>query len=164
MTPLKYDALKRAMIEALVADPDDTGTHSAFADLMVEHGDPADVARGEFIAVQLALEDTSRSPEERKRLAAREKELLEAHQREWLGELAPFLIDGEVRGYEAAHCGHTQFPVFNTTRPAYLPVASSYESASAKPSSSQSGDVRVDSTASTRTLRSRRRVMYGYLQ
>jgi uncharacterized protein (TIGR02996 family) len=117
VTQDKYEALKRSMEAALAADPDDLGTHSAYADLLEENSDP----RGEFIRVQLALEDESLPARERNRLAKRERELLEAHQREWLGELARFLIDGEVSAYEAAHGGHTEFPVFRTTRPAWLP-------------------------------------------
>jgi uncharacterized protein (TIGR02996 family) len=102
---------------ALADDPDDLDTHLAYADLLAENGDP----RGEFIQVQLALEDESKPARERKCLAKRERELLDAHQREWLGALARFLIDGEVPGYEAAAGGHTEFPVFRTTRPAWLP-------------------------------------------
>jgi hypothetical protein len=43
--------------------------------------------------VQLALEDESRSSAERKRLQTREKELLEKHERDWLGILAPHFLD-----------------------------------------------------------------------
>jgi hypothetical protein len=43
--------------------------------------------------VQLALEDESRSKEERKQLQTREAEFLKEHEREWLGELAPFVLD-----------------------------------------------------------------------
>jgi hypothetical protein len=43
--------------------------------------------------VQLALEDEGRSVVERERLKWREGKLLQAHQEEWLGELAPFLLD-----------------------------------------------------------------------
>jgi uncharacterized protein (TIGR02996 family) len=73
---------------SLSANPDDLTTHMAYADLLSEQGDP----RGEFISVQLALEDPSRPPEERKRLQAREAELLAAHQTEWLGEVAPMFL------------------------------------------------------------------------
>ena len=45
------------------------------------------------IQVQLALEDEGRAVGERKKLKQREKKLLAAHQRAWLGELAPFLLD-----------------------------------------------------------------------
>jgi uncharacterized protein (TIGR02996 family) len=74
---------------ALAADPDDLATYSAYADWLQERDDP----RGEFIAVQLALEDASRSGDERDALKAREAELLAAHEREWLGELAPHFLD-----------------------------------------------------------------------
>jgi uncharacterized protein (TIGR02996 family) len=81
--------LRQALEEAIVANPDDTGAHAAYADHLSEQGDP----RGEFIQVQLALEDPDRSEEERQRLKQREKELFDKHGREWLGELAPYLID-----------------------------------------------------------------------
>jgi hypothetical protein len=45
--------------------------------------------------VQLALEDESKPAPERQRLQAREKELLDAHQRQWLGGLAKFFLDHE---------------------------------------------------------------------
>jgi uncharacterized protein (TIGR02996 family) len=79
--------------EALRADPNDRAAHAAYADLLMEEGDP----QGEFVQVQLALEDESRPAAERKRLQKREKELLKKHEREWLGELAPILLDGKGR-------------------------------------------------------------------
>jgi uncharacterized protein (TIGR02996 family) len=82
-------SLREALESALVADPDDLGSHMAYADYLSEQGDP----RGEFIRVQLALEDAGKSPQERKRLQQQEKKLLKAHERAWLGELAPFLLD-----------------------------------------------------------------------
>src|SRR5258708_1821806 len=80
--------LRRALEEALSESPDDLATHRAYADLLIEQDDP----RGEFISVQLALEEPGRSREERKRLQQRERELLDAHEREWLGDLAPLLL------------------------------------------------------------------------
>jgi uncharacterized protein (TIGR02996 family) len=80
--------LRQALEEALAADPDDRGTHMAYADHLQEQGDP----RGEFISVQLALEDPSIRGAERKRLRGREKVLLDEHARAWLGELAPYLL------------------------------------------------------------------------
>lgn len=73
---------------ALVANPDDLAAHAAYADWLSEQGDP----RGEFIQVQLALEDPNRPPAERKELTERESALLQAHGRQWLGQLAPFLL------------------------------------------------------------------------
>src|SRR4051812_30092601 len=45
--------LQRALEEAVLSKPDDLAAHSAYADLLMEQGDP----RGEFIQAQLALED-----------------------------------------------------------------------------------------------------------
>jgi uncharacterized protein (TIGR02996 family) len=76
-------SLRDALEAALVEDPDDLATHRAYADYLQEHGDP----RGEFIQVQLALEDPERTTEERRELERRERELLAEHEREWLGVL-----------------------------------------------------------------------------
>jgi uncharacterized protein (TIGR02996 family) len=88
VTPVPTPTLRQALEDALAENPDDLAAHSAYADLLTEQGDP----RGEFISVQLALEDESKSPAERQRLHQRETELLNAHPRDWLGELAPLLI------------------------------------------------------------------------
>jgi uncharacterized protein (TIGR02996 family) len=77
----------QALEAALVANPDDLGAHAAYADWLIEQGDP----RGEFIQVQLALEDPKVPAQQRTALQRREKALLKAHGRAWLGELAPFL-------------------------------------------------------------------------
>jgi uncharacterized protein (TIGR02996 family) len=74
---------------ALAADPHDLATRCAYADFLAERGDP----RGEFMQVQIALEDESRPAAERTKLLAREKELLDRHERDWLGILAPHLLD-----------------------------------------------------------------------
>jgi uncharacterized protein (TIGR02996 family) len=79
---------REALEAALVADPDDIGAHMAYADWLAENGDERDQARAEFIRVQLALEDESRSPAERKKLRQRENALLKKHRTEWLGLLA----------------------------------------------------------------------------
>jgi uncharacterized protein (TIGR02996 family) len=80
--------------KALIADPDDLAAHSAYADWLSQQGDP----RGEFIQVQLMLEDPSRAEKERKELQQREKDLLKRHRREWLGSLAQPLLDQEEWG------------------------------------------------------------------
>ena len=49
--------LRAALESALAENPDDLASHMAYADLLVDEGDP----RGEFIQVQLAFEDSSRS-------------------------------------------------------------------------------------------------------
>ncbi len=78
--------LQVALEEVLAEDPDDLAAHMAFADHLQEQGDP----RGEFIQVQLALEDPARSAAQRKQLQEREKALLNKHARQWLGEVAPW--------------------------------------------------------------------------
>jgi uncharacterized protein (TIGR02996 family) len=79
--------LQQALEQALVENPGDLAAHSAFADYLMEQGDP----RGEFIQVQLALEDTSRPAQERTRLLEREDDLLKRHARHWLGDPGRFL-------------------------------------------------------------------------
>jgi uncharacterized protein (TIGR02996 family) len=81
-------SLRDALEAALVKDPDDLATHHAYADYLQEQGDP----RGEFIQVQLALEQTGRSRAERRRLKARERALISKYRRDWLGELADELL------------------------------------------------------------------------
>src|SRR5215469_15538596 len=81
--------MRQALEEALFANPDDLASHMAYADWLAEQGDP----RGEFIQVQLALEGQAKPADERKRLQQREQDLLAAHEAEWLGPLAPVLLD-----------------------------------------------------------------------
>jgi uncharacterized protein (TIGR02996 family) len=82
-------SLREALEAAIVANPDDLSSHMAYADHLGDLGDP----RGEFIRIQLALEDASKPAAERKKLSQQEKKLLGKHGRDWLGELAPFLLD-----------------------------------------------------------------------
>jgi uncharacterized protein (TIGR02996 family) len=86
--------LRAALEAAILADPDDLANHMAYADWLSEQGDP----RGEFIQVQLALEDQSRSADERKALLRKEGELLNIWERAWLGDLAPFFFPQRRRG------------------------------------------------------------------
>src|SRR5262249_21543715 len=72
--------------------PGELANHMAYADYLTEQGDP----RGDFIRVQLALEDERRSPAERQKLRQQEAKLFKAHGREWMGELAPFLFDRKM--------------------------------------------------------------------
>lgn len=81
-------SLRDALESALVENPDDLTTHYAYADFLQEQGDP----RGEFIQVQLALEDPERTTAERQKLKRRERELLAEHGRKWLGILAEELL------------------------------------------------------------------------
>jgi uncharacterized protein (TIGR02996 family) len=88
--PAGLSPLQQSLEQALVENPDDLAAHSAYADYLSEQGDP----RGEFIQVQLGLEDSKRSSSERRQLQMREKSLLREHGLRWLGSLAPF-VTGE---------------------------------------------------------------------
>jgi uncharacterized protein (TIGR02996 family) len=81
---MKPSAREERFERALVADPYDVAAWSAYADYLSKRGDP----RGEFMRVQGALEDENVSAAERKKLRNREKALLEAHEREWVGDWA----------------------------------------------------------------------------
>jgi uncharacterized protein (TIGR02996 family) len=83
-----------ALEAALVAQPDDLGAHRAYADWLSEQPDPSLAARGELIQVQLALEGEVAGGE-RQKLERRQRELLEAHVADWLGDLADHLLDNE---------------------------------------------------------------------
>jgi uncharacterized protein (TIGR02996 family) len=84
--------LRAVLEEAIAANFEDRAAHAAYADYLHEEGDP----RGDFIQTQLALEDPGCTGHARSRLQQREKELLDAHQREWLGALAPRILDEEL--------------------------------------------------------------------
>jgi uncharacterized protein (TIGR02996 family) len=80
--------MREAFEQAILDNPDDRASYAAYGDWLAEQGDP----RGDFIQVQLALEDPSTPAPERKDLRDREKRLLSQHERDWLGELAPHLL------------------------------------------------------------------------
>jgi uncharacterized protein (TIGR02996 family) len=86
-------SLHQALEAELAANPDDLATYAAYADLLAEEGD----ARGEFIQVQIALEDPSLDAAERRRLQEREHQLLASYQDRWLGALAPYCREHGTR-------------------------------------------------------------------
>jgi uncharacterized protein (TIGR02996 family) len=87
--PRAVAPLQAALEQALADNWDDLAAHHAYADYLMEQGDP----RGELVQVQLALEDPKLKAPERKKLQKREQAILDAHLRGWLGELAPYLLD-----------------------------------------------------------------------
>lgn len=77
----------RAALEAALAtDPDDAARHAAYADLLIEEGDP----RGEFIRLSLALESDQLSNRQRAACAKEWRSLLGRYEAEWLGPLGRF--------------------------------------------------------------------------
>ena len=90
-TPKATMSEAEALEKAVLANPQDKLAWGVYADYLIEK----DPARGEFMQVQLALEDEAVKPAERKKLLAREKELLKAHEKAWLGELYPMAREAE---------------------------------------------------------------------
>jgi uncharacterized protein (TIGR02996 family) len=77
---------REALEAALIADPDDVVRHAAYADLLLEQGDP----RGEYIRLQLAAEDRNQPPAKLRELEDLAHKLRQQHEREWLGDLWQF--------------------------------------------------------------------------
>lgn len=94
--------LQQALEDALVENPDDVATHSAYADYLMEQGDP----RGEFVQAQLALEDVSWSAAERAQLQRHADELMSQHSKQWMGDVGRFLV-GDWSGEDKPY--HFQF-------------------------------------------------------
>jgi uncharacterized protein (TIGR02996 family) len=90
--------LREALEAALVENPDDIAAHMAYADHLHDQGDP----RGEFIQVQLALENKSLAQDERGRLAAREQTLLKQTREACLGNQLAALL-AHRGGHELRH-------------------------------------------------------------
>jgi uncharacterized protein (TIGR02996 family) len=82
-------------------NPDDPAVYAVFADWLSEKGDP----RGEFMSIQLQLEDSSLNKDARQELQKQEKVFLKEHERDLLGDLAPFLIDQEGKEHLEWHRG-----------------------------------------------------------
>lgn len=94
-TPKAAASHAESFDRALVADPHDLAGWCAYADYLAEQGDP----RGEFMLAQIALEDESRSRTERADLKKQEAKLLKQHERDWLGPLAPVILDAATVAY-----------------------------------------------------------------
>lgn len=80
--------VREQLEEAILESPDDAENHAVYADWLQDQGD----SRGEFIQVQLALEDTGLSVEARLELQARESELIAQHAFDWLGTLGGLFL------------------------------------------------------------------------
>ena len=88
--------MQEAFEQAILENPDDLATYSAYSDWLSEQDDPRQRARGEFIQVQLALENEATPGSQRKSLKQREKKLLAKHRDEWLGPFAPLLANNPM--------------------------------------------------------------------
>ncbi len=93
-TPQASRSDSEAFEKTLIAHPDDNAAWSAYADYLMEQNNP----RGEFMQVQMALEDETLTKPQRAALTKKEAALLKTHQEEWLGPLAPFLLAPKKSG------------------------------------------------------------------
>ncbi|MGL6073086.1 MAG: TIGR02996 domain-containing protein [Fimbriiglobus sp.] len=86
---------QEAFERTLILHAEDKLAWGAYSDFLTERGDP----RGEFMAIQLALEDENLDREQRTALKYREKVLQRKHHTEWLGKLAKFVTTSKpVKG------------------------------------------------------------------
>jgi len=100
----------RAMLEAAIADQfDDLAVHAAYADLLIEEGDP----RGEFVRLQVALEDDKLAAKERADLTRRESLWMARHSADYLGPLAGHAAtdDENVVGFQRGWLVTLEVPV-----------------------------------------------------
>jgi len=74
---------REVLEDAIFRDFEDYTTHAAYADLLAEEGDP----RGEYIRLQLALENTSLPVRERRQLDMDATKLYREHFHDWVGHL-----------------------------------------------------------------------------
>ena len=78
---------RRALIAAIIANPDEDTPRLAFADWLQEHGDEHDRARAEFIRLQVKAARLPRGDESRKKLQKQADAIDRAHAKHWLGPL-----------------------------------------------------------------------------
>ena len=82
-------------LQAILANPDEPTAYAIYADWLSERQDP----RGEFTRQQLALEDPCLPMYQRPKLEKSVDLLRQRNARQWLGDLAPWLIDGGRAAY-----------------------------------------------------------------
>jgi uncharacterized protein (TIGR02996 family) len=94
-------------LQFILAHPEDETARLAYADWLLEHGDPASTDRAEFIQVQCQLarwsgefsgwDQWAEAAEKLPRLREREKELLDAHRAAWAAGVLPLVDSLEFR-------------------------------------------------------------------
>src|SRR5262245_46469504 len=83
-----------ALLHAIREHPEEDTPRLAFADYLDELGGAANVARAEFIRLQIRLTTLDETHSERPALEDRENELLRKYERAWLGKLSAPLAGG----------------------------------------------------------------------
>jgi uncharacterized protein (TIGR02996 family) len=94
-----------ALEQGVIAHAHDLVRWAALSDYLAEQGDP----RGEFMSVQLALEDPGIPAKQRTALKKQEAELLKQHEREWLGGLADLNLDPKRYSFSRGWLNRLEF-------------------------------------------------------
>jgi uncharacterized protein (TIGR02996 family) len=89
--------VRQALLQAVVAEPENEAPRLIYADWLDEQGSPEDADRAEFIRVQIELAHATEETARTKELRKREKELWGAHKEQWLAHLPPHLRKREPR-------------------------------------------------------------------
>src|SRR6476620_2809417 len=74
----------QTLLNAIVENPGDDAVRLVYSDWLEEHGQPD---RAEFVRAQIELARGKGGEARRERLRKRERELLAAHEAEWVGAL-----------------------------------------------------------------------------
>ena len=85
---------EQGLLSDICESPEDDTPRLVYADWLEEHDQPE---RAEFIRVQIELARLSRDDPRRPDLALRERELLTAHEAQWLGPLAKMISTPQFR-------------------------------------------------------------------
>ena len=88
---------RQALEDYLATNPHDLAAHSAYADWLTENDDP----RGEYIRLQLAIEDRNQPADRLRAMEQASFSLLLRYEQEWLGPFYPYVYSLEKRGYQA---------------------------------------------------------------
>ena len=83
--------LGQALLQAVIAEPQEEAPRLIYADWLEEQDRPEDVGRAEFVRVQIELAHTTQETARTGQLRKREKELWAAHKEKWLAHLPAHL-------------------------------------------------------------------------
>jgi len=82
---------RRALMAAIIANPEEDTPRLVFADWLDEYGDEHDRARAEFIRLQIEAARLPKSDKKRKKLEDAARKLANAHHETWLSPLRAFV-------------------------------------------------------------------------
>ncbi|MDA1164031.1 MAG: hypothetical protein O3B13_13075 [Planctomycetota bacterium] len=87
--------MREKLEKKIFEKPEDVKRHEAFAAWLRENGDEP---RANLIDIQIALENNKLTREKRFELELQERRILNEHGREWIGQLADFIMMRDIPG------------------------------------------------------------------